>query len=213
MAIFGRNVAVLTTKYKYIDGNTRRDHGTSKTLSDTELQRALDYTATTKAAVRNRAILLLTHWAGMRIGEVASVRYSDVLNADKQVLSEIHLAANQTKGSKSRVVLLSERMQHELAIYIAAHPPKDMNRPLFPTQRAYGFTPNTLTHVINGLYRQAGLNGATSHSGRRGFLTRLSEKGVSVRVMMQLAGHSQMSTTQRYIDTRPDILRNAVELI
>ena len=185
----------------------------AKTLSDTELQRALEYAATTKAAVRNRAILLLTHWAGMRIGEVASVRYSDVLNADKQVLSEIHLAANQTKGSKSRVVLLSERMQHELAIYIAAHPPKDMNRPLFATQRAFGFTPNTLTHVINGLYRQAGLNGATSHSGRRGFLTRLSEKGVSVRVMMQLAGHSQMSTTQRYIDTRPDILRNAVELI
>ena len=109
----------------------------AKTLSDTELQRALDYTATTKAAVRNRAILLLTHWAGMRIGEVASVRYSDVLNADKQVLSEIHLAANQTKGSKSRVVLLSERMQQELAKYIAAHPPKDMNRPLFPTQRAF----------------------------------------------------------------------------
>jgi integrase/recombinase XerD len=185
----------------------------AKTLSDQELQRALDYAASTKAAVRNRAILLLTHWAGMRIGEVASVRYSDVLNNDKQVLSEIHLAANQTKGSKSRVVLLSERMQQELAKYIAAHPPKDMNRPLFPTQRAYGFTPNTLTHVVNGLYRQAGLNGATSHSGRRGFLTRLSQKGVSVRVMMQLAGHSQMSTTQRYLDTRPDILRNAVELI
>ena len=62
----------------------------AKTLSDTELQRALDYAASTKAAVRNRAILLLTHWAGMRIGEVASVRYSDVLNAAKQVLSEIH---------------------------------------------------------------------------------------------------------------------------
>lgn len=44
-------------------------------------------------------------------------------------------------------------------------------------------------------------------------MTRLSEKGVSVRVMMQLAVHAQMSTTQRYIDTRPDILRNAVELI
>jgi integrase/recombinase XerD len=185
----------------------------AKTLNDQELQKALDYAATTKAAVRNRAILLLTHLAGMRIGEVANVRYSDVLSSDNQVLNEIHLAANQTKGSKSRVVLLSERMQQELGKYIAAHPPKDINRPLFPTQRARGFTPNTLTHVINGLYRQAGLNGATSHSGRRGFLTRLSEKGVSVRVMMQLAGHSQMSTTQRYIDTRPDILRNAVELI
>lgn len=185
----------------------------AKTLTEVELQKALDYAATTKAGLRNRTILLLTHWAGMRIGEVASVRYCDVLNADKQVLSEIHLSARQTKGSKSRMVLLSERMQQELARYIAVHPPKEMNRPLFATQRAFGFTPNTLTHVINGLYRQAGLNGATSHSGRRGFLTRLSEKGVSVRVMMQLAGHSQMSTTQRYIDTRPDILRNAVELI
>ena len=177
----------------------------ARTLTDIELDRALEYAQTTKAAVRNRAILLLTHLAGMRIGEVASVRYCDVLSSDNKVLSEIHLRANQTKGNKSRVVLLSERMQAELTQYIA--------KPLFPTQRALGFTPNTLTHVINGLYRQAGLNGATTHSGRRGFLTRLSEKGVSVRVMMQLAGHSQMSTTQRYIDTRPDILRNAVELI
>jgi len=185
----------------------------ARTLTDTELQRALDYAATTKAAVRNRTILLLTHWAGMRIGEVASVRYSDVLSTDLQVLTEIRLSAAQTKGNKSRTVLLSERMRTELRHYIAAHPPKDLHKPLFPTQRAHGFTPNTLTHIVNGLYKQAGLNGATSHSGRRGFLTRLSEKGVSVRVMMQLAGHSQMSTTQRYIDTRPDILRNAVELI
>ena len=185
----------------------------ARTLTDAELDKALAYAQTTKAAVRNRAILLLTHLAGMRIGEVASVRYCDVLSSDNQVLSEIHLRANQTKGNKSRVVLLSERMQAELTQYISKCPPKDLTRQLFPTQRAHGFTPNTLTHVINGLYRQAGLNGATTHSGRRGFLTRLSEKGVSVRVMMQLAGHSQMSTTQRYIDTRPDILRNAVELI
>jgi integrase/recombinase XerD len=185
----------------------------ARTLTDIELERVLAFSASTKAARRNRTILLLTHWAGMRIGEVASVRYSDVLSTDMQVLGEIRLSANQTKGSKSRVVLLSERMRAELSQYIAAHPPKDIHQPLFRTQRALGFTPNTLTHIVNGLYKQAGLNGATSHSGRRGFLTKLSEKGVSVRVMMQLAGHSQMSTTQRYIDTRPDILRNAVELI
>ncbi|MFM1977519.1 MAG: hypothetical protein RLZZ151_34 [Pseudomonadota bacterium] len=185
----------------------------ARTLTDAELDKALTYADTTKAALRNRTILLLTHLSGMRIGEVACVRYSDVLSCDNQVLSEIRLAAGQTKGAKSRVVLLSGRMQAALRQYIAAHPPKDLHRPLFPTQRALGFTPNTLTHIVNGLYKQAGLNGATSHSGRRGFLTRLSEKGVSVRVMMQLAGHSQMSTTQRYIDTRPDILRNAVELV
>ena len=185
----------------------------ARTLSDRELQRLLDYTSQTKFARRNRAIILLTHLAGMRIGEVAAVRYADVITSDGKVRSEIFLSANQTKGSKSREVLLSERMQAELASYLISYPCKDPKKPLFATMRADGFTSNTLTHIVNGLYRQTGLDGATSHSGRRGFLTKLSEKGVSVRVMMQLAGHSAMSTTQKYIDTRPDILRNAVELL
>lgn len=185
----------------------------AKTLSDRELQRVLDYTNQTKFAKRNKTILLLTHWAGMRIGEVAALRYCDVVTTDQKIRSEIYLSAEQTKGSKSREVLLSERMQAELASYVLAYPCNDLKKPLFATLRADGFTSNTLTHIVNGLYRQAGLDGATSHSGRRGYLTKLSEKGVSVRVMMQLAGHSAMSTTQKYIDTRPDILRNAVELV
>ena len=185
----------------------------ARTLSDQELEQVLAYAATTKHGLRNQTILLMTHWAGMRIGEVAAVRYGDVLASDGTIRSEVKLSATQTKGSKSRVVLLSERMQVAIAKYISQYPCIDAKKPLFKTLRADGFTPNTLTHIVSGLYKQAGYDGATSHSGRRGFLTRLSEKGVSVRVMMQLAGHSQMSTTQRYIDTRPDILRNAVELI
>lgn len=185
----------------------------ARTLSDRELQRVLDYTNQTKFAKRNKTILLLTHLAGMRIGEVAALRYSDVLTTDGNIRTEIYLSAEQTKGSRSREVLLSARMQAELASYVLAHPCKNLKKPLFATLRSDGFTSNTLTHIVNGLYKQAGLDGATSHSGRRGYLTKLSEKGVSVRVMMQLAGHSAMSTTQKYIDTRPDILRNAVELI
>ncbi len=67
--------------------------------------------------------------------------------------------------------------------------------------------------IVNALYKQAGFDSASSHSGRRGFLTNLAEKGVSVRVMMALAGHRNMATTQRYIDLRPGVLRNAVELV
>ncbi|WP_438979163.1 tyrosine-type recombinase/integrase [Polynucleobacter sp.] len=185
----------------------------ARTLTDQEFDQVLAYAAKTKHGLRNQTILLMTHWAGMRVGEVAAVRYGDVLASDGSIRSEIRLSAQQTKGSKSRVVLLSERMQTALRQYIAANPCVDRKKPLFKTLRSDGFTPNTLTHVINGLYRQAGLDGATSHSGRRGFLTKLSQKGVPVRVMMQLAGHSQMSTTQKYLDTRPDMLRNAVELV
>ena len=76
-----------------------------------------------------------------------------------------------------------------------------------------GFTANTLTHIVNGIYKGAGISGATSHSGRRTGLTNLAERGVGVRTLMALAGHSNMATTQRYIDLRPAVIKAAVELV
>ena len=185
----------------------------AKTLTERELQRLLDYVAKTKSAKRNRAIILLTHLAGMRIGEVAAVRVCDVMANDGTVRDEINLSAAQTKGNRSRSVLLNERMRAELASYILTIKIRDPKQALFSTQRSAAFSANSLTQVVNALYKQAGFDGASSHSGRRGFLTNLAEKGVSVRVMMALAGHRNMATTQRYIDLRPGVLRNAVELV
>ncbi len=185
----------------------------AKTLNERELQRLLDFVKTTKSAARNRAIILLTHLAGMRIGEVAAVRVCDLFASDGTVRDEINLSASQTKGKKSRSVLLNERVQGELAAYIRTVRVHDTKQALFSTQRSSAFTANSLTQVVNGIYRNAGFDGASSHSGRRGFLTNLAEKGVSVRVMMVLAGHANMATTQRYIDLRPGVLRNAVELV
>jgi integrase/recombinase XerD len=195
--------------------STRKVHMTkqAKTLNERELQRLLDFVKTTKSPTRNRAILLLTHLAGMRIGEVAAVRVCDVLASDGTVREEINLSAAQTKGNRSRSVLLSERMQGELATYVRTVRVRDPKQALFATQRSAAFTSNSLTQVVNGIYKHAGLDGCSSHSGRRGFLTNLAEKGVSVRVMMALAGHANMATTQRYIDLRPGVLRNAVELV
>ena len=79
-----------------------------------------------------------------------------------------------------------------LAAYVAAHKPKQLTQPLFYTQRSIGFTANTLTHIVNGIYKNTGISGATSHSGRRTGLTNLAERGVGVRVLMALAGHSNM---------------------
>ena len=185
----------------------------AKTLNERELQRLLDFVKTTKSAARNRAIILLTHLAGMRIGEVAAVRVCDVVASDGTVRDEINLSAAQTKGNRSRSVLLNERVQSELSTYIRTVRERDPKQALFNTQRSAAFTANSLTQVVNGIYRNAGFDGASSYSGRRGFLTNLAEKGVSVRVMMALAGHANMATTQRYIDLRPGVLRNAVELV
>jgi len=50
-------------------------------------------------------------------------------------------------------------------------------------------------------------------SGRRTFITELASKGVSVRVLAELAGHSSIQTTQRYIDVNPQQMTAAVELL
>ena len=185
----------------------------AKTLNERELEKLLDFVATTKSPARNRAMLLLTHLAGMRVGEVAAVRVCDVVAIDGSIRDEINLSAAQTKGKRSRAVLLNERIRGELASYMQTVKVRDPKQALFATQRSAAFTANSLTQVMNGIYRNAGFDGASSHSGRRGFLTNLAEKGVSVRVMMALAGHRNMATTQRYIDLRPGVLRNAVELV
>ena len=72
-----------------------------------------------------------------------------------------------------------------------------VTQPLLHMQRSEGFTANTLTHIVDGIYKNAGIIGATSHSGRRTGLPNLAERGVGVRVLMALAGHSNMATTQR----------------
>lgn len=187
----------------------------AKTLTATELRRVLDYIATRPHAPRNRALLLATHYAGMRVGEVAALRYADVLDDRGQVRGEIRLDADQTKGKYGRVVFVPEKLRKELQRYIATTPNPDPAAKLFYSQKNKkdGFTANTLAQMLHYLYKNAGIAGASSHSGRRSFLTHLSSAGVGVRVLMSLAGHRNISTTQRYIDVNDDMMRRAVELV
>ena len=91
----------------------------------------------------------------------------------------------------------------------------DTQRALFPTQKnpKRGFTANTLCQLLHKIYKDARMTGATSHSGRRTFITKLADKGVGVRVLMALAGHKSIATTQRYIELNPTVMKAAVELI
>jgi integrase/recombinase XerD len=188
----------------------------AKTLTQQELRRVLDYTATRKHSVRNRALLMTTHLSGMRVGEVASLRNSDVLDAEGNIRNEIRLSAEQTKGNEARVVFVSDKLRKELELYTRLMNASNTNPALkfFYSQKrtSDGFTANTLTQFFHYLYKRAGIDGASSHSGRRTFITNLATKGVGVRVLMSLAGHKNISTTQAYIDVNDDMKRKAVEL-
>jgi len=158
-------------------------------------------------------MILMTHWAGMRVGEVAALRLGDVVSRDGGVRSEIRLAAQQTKGRHPRVVFVSERLRREITAYVGKLDASDALLPLFATQKREGFSANTLCGTLNAIYRQAGLDGASSHSGRRSFITALAGKGIGVRVLASLAGHRSLSSILPYIDASDDMKRQAVELV
>ena len=85
--------------------------------------------------------------------------------------------------------------------------------PLFESRQGGHFSANTMCQLFLTVFADCGLRGATSHTPRRTFITQLANKGVGVRVLAELAGHSSISVTQRYIDVNDAQLARAVELL
>ena len=187
----------------------------AKTLTAAELRRVTDSIATRAHAARNRAMLMMTHLAGLRVGEVAQLTWTDVINAEGRVREEVRLNADQTKGRHPRTVYISPKLQKELQTYASSITQREDSAAFFYTQKhtRRGFTPNTLAQHFLNMYRTAGIDGASSHSGRRTFATSLSSRGASIRVLMKILGHRNISTTIGYVDASDDMLRRAVELV
>jgi integrase/recombinase XerD len=185
----------------------------AKTLTEKEIRKVLNYIAIHKHAERNRAMLLITHLAGCRVGEVAALTIGDVWNPAGSINDEIRLKPEQTKGKYARTVFVPDKLRRELIAYLATIDRGDITKPLFSTQKRASFNANKLCQFFHHLYKQAGISGASSHSGRRTFITTLANKGVGVRVLMSLAGHRNIATTQAYIDINDEMKRKAVELV
>jgi integrase/recombinase XerD len=186
----------------------------AKTLTDAEQQQVLSYISQRDFPKRNRAMFLLGLYSGMRVGEIASLKVSDVVNADGSIKSEIRLKAEQTKGKHARTVFVSIKLQQELESFVKSlHQPLNMQHPLFITAGRRAFSANVMTQHFYWLFQRAGIAGASSHSMRRTFITNLATKGIGVRVLASLAGHRSIAVTQRYIDVNDEMKRNAVELV
>ena len=195
----------------------------ARVLNEKELNLLLLYINTRRHSARDRLMVLMTFFAGMRIKEVVATRLKDVLANDGTIKYEINLSAEQTKGKYGRTVVLPEKLRKEIQRYlkerftdkelIALTYSNQLDKPLFATQKRAGFDANTACYHFHMLFKAAGLDGASSHSGRRSFITKLSAKSVPLKVLMEMVGHRNLQTTQRYIDVTPDMKRAAAELV
>ena len=186
----------------------------AKVLNEQELKRVLAVVATMTYSNRNRLMVLLSFQAGMRAGEISNLKIGHMVNDDQSIRDRIHLLNGQTKGDRQRTVILSQSLQKEILKYVSGLTGfrRNEDQPLIMSQKGGSFSPTTMVMLFRRIYDLAGLRDARSHSGRRSFITKLANKGVSVRVVQTLAGHSSMQTTQRYIDVNEGMLTQAVEL-
>ena len=187
----------------------------AKTLNNDEIRKVLDYVATRKHSERNRAMIFTIFNTGMRVNEVANLRYKDVVDGEGVIRREIRLSAEDTKTKEARVVFVNDKLHKELTRYVKSYKPINTNLKFFYSQKraSDGYSPNTLAQFFHYLFNRAGIAGASSHSGRRSFITNLANKGVGVRVIMGLSGHRALSSVQCYIDCNDDMKRSAINLL
>ncbi len=122
-----------------------------------------------------------------------------------------------TKGDKQRhIYLTNSKVQKVLLDYIEERKadkklPFNYNAPLFLSQNGDKFSPNSLQQLFGQLYKQAGIIGASSHSGGRSFATKLIERGVDIKAVSRLMGHASISMTAQYVEDNPVRLKRIAE--
>jgi len=155
---------------------------------------------------RDRVLVLLSVRAGLRASEIAGLSWDHVLTANMSaVAEEIDLPRQITKGARrARVIPIHDELKTALEDFRAVWPERVApGQPVVFSERGrYGA--NGVAHWFGRIYQDAGLTGASSHSGRRTLLTNLARRcaqaGASLRDVQRIAGHADLGTTERYVE-------------
>ena len=148
------------------------------TLSDAQIKRAVKFCQTRRYVTRDITILLLSLYTGLRAKEIAALRIGDVYDDAGAVRTQFTLSKSQTKGARTRAVFVNKQLTQQLMAYRAWRQSTDAAAPLFRSQKGGHFSANTMCQLFLNIYKQCGLSDASSHSGRRTFITRLANKAL-----------------------------------
>jgi integrase/recombinase XerD len=187
--------------------------GQAKVLSERELSRVVNMVKKKAHAKRNVALLYCSFGLGLRAKEMAALRIKHVMGGDGNMLEEINLTGSMTKGNKQRhAYLTNPKVVGALLDFINERRKREgmlfnLEAPLFRSQKGSSFSPNSLQQLFHRMYSEAKLHGASSHSGRRTFATTLIEKGVDIKAVSTLMGHSSIAMTAKYVENNPTRLK------
>jgi integrase len=164
--------------------------------------------------LRNRVIVLLSVKAGLRAGEIAGLTWDMVLGANGQVGACIELRDHAAKKGSGRVIPTHPSLADALTVWRQV---TSATGHVVRSERGGPMTALSIVVWFKRAYAYLGLDGCSSHSGRRTFITRAArlvhKAGGSLRDVQLLAGHRSIQTTQRYIDGDTEAQRKLVSLI
>jgi integrase/recombinase XerC len=190
----------------------------AKVLSDRQVRTALAYISENhRYPLRDRVMALLSVKAGLRAKEVAGVTWAMAMDADGQVGDVLELRDGASKGKRGgRTIPLNNELRAALVELHAEQRPAPADR-IIRSERGAAMLPGAVANWFGDLYRKLGFAGASSHSGRRTFVTKAAkrcvEAGGSLRDVQQLAGHSSLAITQRYIEGSTEAKRKLVNML
>jgi len=187
-----------------------KEKGKAPVLSPEQFKRTIKYQKSTKYGLRNRVLLMISFYLGLRAKEMCSLIVGDLVDRNGDLKEECSLKKHQTKRSKQRrFYLTNDKLKKCLIEYLETKKDRDGNldldRPLIESQKRGSFSPNTLQQLFHQMYKCVGIE-ASSHSGRRTMATRQADRGVSIRNLQVILGHSSISSTALYISENPKIL-------
>lgn len=196
-------------------GNVRKH---ARDLTPKDVQKLLDHVACEgRNQTRNRLMVLLSVYSGLRASEIANLRWRMVLDEDEQVSDVLTLENSAAKKLSGRLIPLKAEVRVSLMDYLTERGKIDLTGYILMSQQGGRLQPQSIINWFRTVYSQIGLNGASSHSGRRYFVTiaarKIFEAGGSLRDVQDLAGHRSIATTQLYIARNSEAQRKVLELI
>lgn len=188
----------------------------AKTLTKGQTEAILGFLSKSRYPTRNRAILLLSLKAGLRAKEIALLSWEMITDADGQVGQAIHLQDKASKGKSGRIIPMNGELRSALRD-LKNHLGPKAGKHVVSSERSSRVSAQTIVNMFSRWYELLEFTGCSSHSGRRTFITNAARKistvGGSIRDVQELAGHTNLRTTQRYIDVDADAQRKVVQIL
>lgn len=188
----------------------------AKALNPKQIEALIHHVSKLRSGLRNQVIVLLSFRAGLRAKEVANLRWSMILGPDGNLGDCIHLTDVASKGRSGRIIPINRELRSAL-IYLHQQNGKRLSEWVITTERSDRTSPQAIVNLFQRWYRDLGQIGCSSHSGRRTFITNAARKistvGGSLRDVQQLAGHTSLQTTQRYIEGDAEARKRVVDLV